>query len=126
MAVPEFAAVQSVEEMHRLLVCGDSSTPAGGSPVRWHAKAFVPACAGLQPAGRMAGVLLSVRGREQERTAAGWRTRSVAVSIVEETLQRGVIGRRLAQRPHASQRCVENVEIDVEDYPPGGDPQNGQ
>jgi hypothetical protein len=29
--------------------------------------------------------------------------------------------------PHGSQRCVEKVDIDAEDYPPGGgDPQNGQ
>jgi hypothetical protein len=27
--------------------------------------------------------------------------------------------------PHAPQRCVENVEVDADDYP-GGDPQNGQ
>ena len=27
--------------------------------------------------------------------------------------------------PHARQRCVENIEIDADDYP-GGDPQNGQ
>jgi len=27
--------------------------------------------------------------------------------------------------PHAPQRCVENIEVDAEDYP-GGDPQNGQ
>ena len=27
--------------------------------------------------------------------------------------------------PHARQRCVENIEVDAEDYP-GGDPQNGQ
>jgi hypothetical protein len=27
--------------------------------------------------------------------------------------------------PHARQRCVENVEVDADDYP-GGDPQNGQ
>jgi hypothetical protein len=26
---------------------------------------------------------------------------------------------------HAAQRCVENIEIDADDYP-GGDPQNGQ
>jgi len=27
--------------------------------------------------------------------------------------------------PHARQRCVENIEVDADDYP-GGDPQNGQ
>jgi len=27
--------------------------------------------------------------------------------------------------PHAPQRCVENIEVDADDYP-GGDPQNGQ
>jgi hypothetical protein len=27
--------------------------------------------------------------------------------------------------PHAPQRCVENIEVDAENYP-GGDPQNGQ
>ena len=27
--------------------------------------------------------------------------------------------------PHAPQRCVDNVEVDADDYP-GGDPQNGQ
>ena len=27
--------------------------------------------------------------------------------------------------PHAHQRCVENIEVDADDYP-GGDPQNGQ
>jgi len=27
--------------------------------------------------------------------------------------------------PHAYQRCVENIEVDADDYP-GGDPQNGQ
>ena len=27
--------------------------------------------------------------------------------------------------PHARQRCVENIEVNAEDYP-GGDPQNGQ
>ena len=27
--------------------------------------------------------------------------------------------------PHAAQRCVENIEIDADDYA-GGDPQNGQ
>jgi hypothetical protein len=27
--------------------------------------------------------------------------------------------------PHASQRCVEHIEVDADDYP-GGDPQNGQ
>jgi hypothetical protein len=27
--------------------------------------------------------------------------------------------------PHAPQRCVENVEVDADNYP-GGDPQNGQ
>ena len=27
--------------------------------------------------------------------------------------------------PHAGQRCVEDIEIDAEDYP-GDDPQNGQ
>ena len=28
-------------------------------------------------------------------------------------------------KPHARQRCVENIEVDADDYP-GGDPQNGQ
>lgn len=27
--------------------------------------------------------------------------------------------------PHAPQRCVENIEVDADDYP-GGEPQNGQ
>ena len=27
--------------------------------------------------------------------------------------------------PHARQRCVENIEVDADDYP-GGEPQNGQ
>jgi len=31
----------------------------------------------------------------------------------------------LQSEPHARQRCVEDIEIDAEDYP-GDDPQNGQ
>jgi hypothetical protein len=32
---------------------------------------------------------------------------------------------RWRTEPHARQRCVENIEVDADDYP-GGDPQNGQ
>jgi hypothetical protein len=36
-----------------------------------------------------------------------------------------LLGGPWQSEPHARQRCVENIEVDADDYP-GGDPQNGQ
>ena len=82
-------------------------------------------CAGLQPARRVARVLLSVRGRNKDGPLpAGveniWRCLALnKLSSVE------CLDGPWRTAPHAPQRCVEHIEVDADDYP-GGDPQNGQ
>jgi hypothetical protein len=65
----------------------------------------------------------------------GGETKSGPLSSGDEGIWRCLSLRKLSRvelldspwrtEPHARQRCVENIEVDADDYP-GGDPQNGQ
>jgi len=103
-------------------VWGGSPASADRRALRRQTKVLVFPRAGLQPAGRVAMVLLSVRGRNQERTTTGWECGNLAVSI-GEGIQ--LLDGPWRSDPHARQRCVANIAVDAEDYP-DGDPQNGQ
>ena len=76
-------------------VWGGSPASADRRALRRQTKVLVFPRAGLQPAGRVAMVLLSVRRRNQERTTTGWECGNLAVSIAEGN---SVVGRSLAKR----------------------------
>ena len=72
----------------------------------------------------MACVLLSVRGETKSGPLPSgdegiWRCLALIKFSSVELLN----GPRRTE-PHAAQRCLENIEVDADDYP-GGDPQNG-
>ena len=124
MSVP--AAVGAISGRSPPLgVCGGSSAPTDRRAVRRHAKALVSPCGGLQPAGRIGECSAISTGERPRADHCRLAARNLALSIAEETFQREVLDGPWQTEPHARQRCVENVEVDADDYP-GGDPQNGQ
>ena len=108
MGVPGSATEQSVGRSSPPCACG-----CGGGSTPAH-------CGGLQPARRVASVGETQSGPLPSSGEGIWRCLSlIQLSSVE------VIDGPWRTEPHAPQRCVENIEVDADDYP-GGDPQNGQ
>lgn len=96
MAEP--AAGQSLKEMHRLLCAAIVQRRAVAALYDGARRLLCPHVLGYGQPGEWR-VFCYQYGGEQERTLAGGRTGSVALSIFEETLQRGAIRRGLAQCP---------------------------
>jgi hypothetical protein len=64
------AAEQSPEEVRRLVAAAAVQHRPIAARYDGTRRLLCPACGRLQPAGRLASVLLAVRGRNQGRTAA--------------------------------------------------------
>ena len=120
-----FVAEQTVEEIHRLVCTAAVQRRPVGAQYDGRRRLLCPHVVGYNQPGEYL-VFCSQFGGETKsgpRPDSGkgiWRCLSLKklseVKWLDDAWQ---------TEPHARQRCVENVEVDADDYP-GGDPQNGQ
>lgn len=124
MAEP--AAGQSLEEMHRLLCAAIVQRRAVAALYDGARRLLCPHVLGYGQPGEWRVFCYQYGGESKsgpslEGEPGVWRCLSLKKLSSVELLEGA-----WHSAPHARQRCVQNVEIDAEDYPPGGDPQNGQ
>jgi hypothetical protein len=124
MSGSAFVAEQSLEEIHRL-VCA-AAVEHRPIAVRYDGtqRLLCPHVVGYNEPGEWRVFCYQFGGETQSGGPDGgegiWRCLSLKeLSCVK------VLGGPWRSEPHARQRCVENIEVDADDYP-GGDPQNGQ
>ena len=126
MAVPKPAAGQSLEEMHRLIGAAIVQRRAVAALYDGARRLLCPHVLGYGQPGEWRVFCYQYGGESKSGLSpvggpGAWRCLSLKkLSSVE------LLDGAWRSAPHARQRCVQNVEIDAEDYPPGGDPQNGQ
>ncbi|MBK5290558.1 MAG: hypothetical protein JJE04_02555 [Acidobacteriia bacterium] len=125
MSVPDPSASQSPEEMHRLL-CAAAVQHRPISVLYDGARRLLcPHVLGYNQPGEWRVFCYQFGGESrsgpQPNGGEGiWRCLSLKnLSSVE------LLDGPWQTEPHARQRCVENIEVEAQDYP-GGDPQNGQ
>ena len=126
MAVPELGAGQSLEEVRRLLCAAMVQRRPVTALYDGARRLLCPHELGYNQPGEWRVFCYQYGGESKsgpppDGGQGGWRCLSLKkLSSVE------LLDDAWRSAPHASQRCVENVEIDAGDYPPGGDPHNGQ
>jgi hypothetical protein len=125
VGVPGSVAVQSPEEIHRLVA---AAAVQHRPIVAWYDGArrlLCPHVVGYNQPGEWRVFCYQFGGETKSGPLPGsgegiWRCLSLMkLSSVE------LLDSPWRTEPHAHQRCVENIEVDADDYP-GGDPQNGQ
>ena len=125
MGAPDSAAVQSPEEIHRLV----AAAAVQHLPIAaWYDGArrlLCPHVVGYNQPGEWRVFCYQYGGETKSGPLPSggegiWRCLSLMkLSSVE------LLDGPWRTEPHGHQRCVENIELDADDYP-GGDPQNGQ
>ena len=126
MAVLESAAGQSMEEMRRLLCAAIVQRRPVAALYDGTRRLLCPHVVGFNQPGEWRVFCYQYGGESKSGPPPDggpgvWRCLSLKKLASLELLDGA-----WRSAPHANQRCVENVEIAAEDYPPGGDPQNGQ
>jgi hypothetical protein len=102
MGAPASATGQSAEEIYRLVYGAAVQHRPIAALCDGKPRLLCPHVLGCNQPGEWRVFLLSLRRRNQERTTAGWECGNLAVSIAEEILSRGVVGRSLAKRTSRS------------------------
>ena len=125
MGAPGSAAEQSPEEIRRLLVAAAAKHRAVAGWYDGTRRFLCPHVVGYNQPGEWRVFCYQYGGETKSGPLPSgdegiWRCLSlIKLSGVE--LREGP----WRTEPHAAQRCVENIEVDADDYA-GGDPQNGQ
>jgi hypothetical protein len=125
MGTPGSAVEQSPEEIHRLLTAAAVQHRPIVALYDGTRRLLCPHVVGYNQSGEWRVFCYQYGGETKsgplQSSGEGiWRCLSlIKLSSVE------VIDGPWRTEPHAPQRCVENIEVDADDYP-GGDPQKGQ
>jgi hypothetical protein len=125
MGAPGSAGEQSPEEIQRLVVAAAAKHRAVAGWYDGTRRFLCPHVVGYNQPGEWRVFCYQYGGETKSGPLPGgdggiWRCLSLTkLSGVE------LLDSPWRTEPHAPQRCVDNVEVDADDYP-GGDPQNGQ
>ena len=125
MGAPSSGGGQSPEEVHRLVAAAAVQHRPIAARYDSTGRLLCPHVVGYNEPGEWRAFCYQYGGE----------TKSGPLSSGDEGIWRCLSLRKLSRvelldspwrtEPHARQRCVENIEVDADDYP-GGDPQNGQ
>jgi hypothetical protein len=125
MGAPGSATEPSAEEVHRLVAAAAVQHRPIAARYDGARRLLCPHVVGYNQPGEWRVFFYQYGGETKSGLPPSsdegiWRCLSlIKLSSVE------VIDGPWRTEPHAPQRCVENIEVDADDYP-GGDPQNGQ
>ena len=125
MGAPGSAAEQSPEEIRRLVVAAAAKHRAVAGWYDGTRRFLCPHVVGYNQPGEWRVFCYQYGGETKSGPLPSgdegiWRCLSlIKLSGVE------LLDSPWRTEPHAPQRCMDNVEVDADDYP-GGDPQNGQ
>ena len=125
MGAPGSAAEQSPEEIHRLVAAAAVRHRPVAARYEGTRRLLYPHVVGYNQPGEWRVFCYQYGGETKSGPLPGgdegiWRCLSlIKLSGVE------LLNSPWRSEPHAPQRCVENIEVDADDYA-GGDPQNGQ
>lgn len=125
MGAPGSAAEQSTEKIHLLVVAAAVQHRPIAAWYDGTPRLLCPHVVGSNQAGEWRVFCYQYGGETKSGPLRSgdvgiWRCLSlIKLSSVE------LIDGPWRTEPHAPQRCVENIEVDADDYP-GGDPQKGQ
>ena len=125
MGAPASTGGQSPEEIHRLVAAAAVQHRPIAARYDGMRRLFCPHVVGYNQPGAWRVFCYQYGGETKSGPLPNgdegiWRCLSlIKLSSVE------LLDSSWQTEPHARQRCVENIEVDADDYP-GGDPQNGQ
>ena len=125
MGAPGSAAEQSPEEIHRLVAAAAVRHRPVAARYEGTRRLLCPHVVGYNQPGEWRVFCYQYGGETKSGPLASgdegiWR----CLSLIKLSGVELIEGPWRTER-HAAQRCVENIEIDADDYA-GGDPQNGQ
>jgi hypothetical protein len=120
MGAPGWATEQSVEKVHRLVAAAAVQHRPIVARDDGTRRLLCPYVVGYSQPGEWRVFGYQYGGETKSGPLCRVAVRDLALPLADPALKWS-----LADRTHAPQRCVENIEVDADDYP-GGDPQNGQ